>query len=200
MRLATTLVPALHALRVHRLRTGLALLGICFGVAAIVLIVVLGSKTQAKLDAEIRELGADVLLVLPGPTLSKGAWSANSKPAVTEADAEAIAQEIPGLVAVAPALRGATQVVAGNRNQATTVRGVTPGMFEARPWPLTTGRPLVEEDVRRFAKVALLAHGIARALFNDENPTGQVFRIRQVPFVVAGALEEKGHSLDGDDL
>jgi putative ABC transport system permease protein len=201
MRLATTLVPALHALRVHRLRTGLALLGICFGVAAIVLIVVLGSTTQAKLDAEIRELGADVLLVLPGPTLSKGAWSANgSKPAVTEADAEAIAQEIPGLVAVAPALRGATQVVAGNRNRATTVRGVTPGMFEARPWPLTTGRPLVEEDVRRSAKVALLADGIARTLFSDENPTGQVIRIRQVPFVVAGALEEKGHSLDGDDL
>lgn len=201
MRVATTLVPALHALRVHRLRTGLALLGICFGVAAIVLIVVLGSTTQAKLEAEIRELGADVLLVLPGPTRSKGAWSAvGSTPAVTEPDAEAIAQEIAGLVAVAPALRGATHVVAGNRNRATTVRGVTPAMFEARPWPLTTGRPLVEEDVRRSAKVALLAHGIARTLFGDEDPTGQVIRIKQVPFVVAGVLEEKGHSLDGDDL
>jgi len=201
MRLATTLVPALHALRVHRLRTGLALLGICFGVAAIVLIVVLGSTTQAKLDAEIRELGAEVLLVLPGPTRSKGAWSSvGSKPAVTEPDAEAIAQEIAGLVAVAAALRGATQVVAGNRNRATTVRGVTPAMFEARPWPLTTGRPLVEEDVRWSAKVALLAHGIARTLFGDEDPTGQVIRIKQVPFVVIGVLEEKGHSLDGDDL
>jgi hypothetical protein len=42
---------------------------------------------------------------------------------VTEADADTIAQQISGLVAVAPALRGATQVVAGNRNQATTVRG-----------------------------------------------------------------------------
>jgi putative ABC transport system permease protein len=201
MRLATTLVPALHALRVHRLRTGLALLGICFGVAAIVLIVALGSTTQAKLDAEIRELGADVLLVLPGPTRSQGAWSTvGTKPAVTEPDAEAIAQEIAGLVAVAPALRGATQVVAGNRNRATTVRGVTPPMFEARPWPLTTGRSLVEEDVRRSAKVALLAHGIARTLFGDDDPTGQVIRIKQVPFVVIGVLEEKGHSLDGDDL
>lgn len=200
MRLATTLVPALHALRVHRLRTGLALLGICFGVAAIVIIVALGSTTQAKLDAEIRELGADVLLVLPGPARSKGAWSTKGKPAVTEADSAAIAQEMSGLVAVAPALRGSTQVVAGNRNQSTTVRGVTPGMFEARPWPLTTGRPLVEEDVRRSAKVALLAHGIARTLFSDEDPTGQVIRIKQIPFVVAGVLEEKGHSLDGDDL
>ena len=59
MRLATTLIPALHALRVHRLRTGLALLGICFGVAAVILIVVWGSIGQAKLDAEISELGAD---------------------------------------------------------------------------------------------------------------------------------------------
>jgi putative ABC transport system permease protein len=119
---------------------------------------------------------------------------------VTEADAEAIAQEISGLVAVAPALRGAVQVVSGNRNQATTVRGVTPALFEARPWPMITGRPLVEEDVRRSAKVALLARGIARALFGDEDPTGQVIRIKGVPFVVTGVLEEKGHSLDGDDL
>ena len=66
MRLATTLIPALHALRVHRLRTGLALLGICFGVAAVILIVTWGSIGQAKLEAEISELGADALVVLPG--------------------------------------------------------------------------------------------------------------------------------------
>ncbi len=200
MRPATTIVPALHALRVHRLRTGLALLGICFGVAAVVLIVVLGAATRVGLDAEIRELGANVLLVLPGPAMNKGAWSATGgKPTVDESDAPAIAAELPGIVAAAPMLRGSAQVVYGNRNRATTVRGDTPDLFEARPWPVTTGRPLAAEDVRRSAKVALLGDGIAKTLFDDQDPTGQIIRIKQVPFTVIGVLEEKGHSLDGDD-
>jgi putative ABC transport system permease protein len=200
MRPATTIVPALHALRVHRLRTGLALLGICFGVAAVVLIVVLGAATRVGLDAEIRELGANVLLVLPGPAMNKGAWSATgSKPTVDESDAPAIATELPGIVAAAPGLRGSVQVVYGNRNRATTVRGDKPDLFEARPWPVTTGRPLAAEDVHRSAKVALLGDGIAKTLFDDQDPTGQIIRIKQVPFTVIGVLEEKGHSLDGDD-
>ena len=122
-----------------------------------------------------------------------------SKPTVDESDAPAIAAELPGIVAAAPTLRGSVQVVYGNRNRATTVRGDTPDLFEARPWPVTTGRPLAAEDVHRSAKVALLGDGIARTLFDDQDPTGQIIRIKQVPFTVIGVLEEKGHSLDGDD-
>jgi putative ABC transport system permease protein len=201
MRIATTLIPALHALRVHRLRTGLALLGICFGVAAVALIVILGAIGQAKLDAEIRELGADLLVVLPGPAVDQGAWRASgSSQTVTEEDADAIARKAPGIIATAPLLRGQVQVVYGNRNRATILRGATPAWFEARPWPVTMGRPMADEDVRRSAKVALLASGIAKALFGDINPTGLVVRIKEVPFTVIGVLEEKGHSLGGEDL
>jgi putative ABC transport system permease protein len=201
MRFATTLIPALHALRVHRLRTGLALLGICFGVAAVVLIVVLGSIGQAKLEAEIRALGANVLVVLPGAGRNQGAWRAvGSAQTVTEADAEAIGREVSSITAVAPANRGEVQVIYGNRNKATTLRGVTPEQFEVRPWPVIAGRPLTAADVRRSAKVALIAHGVAKALFGDEDPTGQIIRIKQVPFMVIGVLEEKGHSIGSDDL
>lgn len=201
MRTATTFVPALHALRVHRLRTGLALLGICFGVAAVILIVIWGSIGQAKLETEINELGADVLVVIPGAARSQGAWRANGNlRTVTEPDAQAIAQGVTGIRAVAPLLRGSVQVVYGNRNQATTLRGVTPAWFEARPWPVTMGRPLADEDVRRSSKVVLLAHGVAKTLFGKDDPTGQTVRIDQVPFTVIGVLEEKGHSLGGEDL
>ena len=112
MRIATTLVPALHALRVHRLRTGLALLGICFGVAAVILIVIWGSIGQAKLEAEIDELGANVLVVIPGAARNQGVWRASgSLRTVTETDGEAIAQEVADIAAVAPLLRGSVQVV-----------------------------------------------------------------------------------------
>jgi len=201
MRLDTTLIPALHALRVHRLRTGLALLGICFGVTAVIVIVAWGSLGRSRLEAEIRELGANVLVVLPGAARSEGAWRATgSLRTVTEADAESIAGEAVGIAASAPLLRGSVQVVYGNRNRATTLRGITPAWFAARPWPVTKGRPLADEDVRRSAKVVLLAHGVAKTLFGEDDPSGKTIRINQVLFTVIGVLEETGHSLSGEDL
>jgi hypothetical protein len=62
------------------------------------------------------------------------------------------------------------------------------------------GRPLADEDVRRSAKVALLGYGIAKILFGQDDPSGKIIRINQIPFTVIGVLEEKGHSLGGDDL
>src|SRR5215472_602165 len=201
MRLSTTLLPAVHALRVHRLRTGLALLGICFGVAAVILIVAWGSISVAKLEAEISELGANVLVVLPGEAQRQGAWRASgSLRTVTDADGDAIAEEVSGVAAVAPLLRGSVQVVYGNRNKATILRGATPAWFEARPWPITMGRPLADEDVRRSAKVALIGHNVADTLFGQDDPSGKIIRIKQIPFTVIGVLEEIGHSLAGDDL
>jgi putative ABC transport system permease protein len=201
MRLATTVMPAVHALRVHRLRTGLALLGICFGVAAVILIVAWGSIGRAKLEAEISELGANVLVVLPGEAQRRGAWgAAGSLRTVTEADADAIAEEVSGISAAAPLLRGSVQVVYGNRNKAATLRGATPAWFEARPWRITMGRPLADDDVRHSAKVALIAHNVAETLFGKDDPSGKSIRIKQVPFTVIGVLEEIGHSLAGDDL
>ena len=179
MRLATTLIPALHALRVHRLRTALALLGICFGVAAVILIVIWGSIGRAKLEAEISALGADVLVVLPEAARSEGAWRATgSLRSVTEADTEAIAREAVGIAASAPLLGGSVQVVYGNHNQATFLHGTTPAWFAARPWPVTMGRPLADEDVRRSAKVVLVAHGVAKKLFGEDDPTGKTIRRR----------------------
>jgi putative ABC transport system permease protein len=189
----------MHALRMHRLRTGLALLGISFGVASVVLVVKLGTITQAKLQSEIKQLGANILVVLPGPIRNKGAWQGNA-PTLTEQDGEAISSGAPGILATAPAIRGSAQVVYGNRNRATTLRGVTPALFEARAWPVIMGRPLAEPDVRNSAKVALLGQKNARALFDDNDPTGKIIRIKQVPFAVIGVLQENGHSLGGEDL
>lgn len=201
MRIAATLVPALHALRVHRLRTGLALMGISFGVAAVVLIVSWGAMWQMLLDDQIRELGSDVLILMPGEAKDHGASrGTGTLPTITEADAEAIGRDVPGIAAAAPLMRGVVQVIYGNRNQSITLRGVTPAWFDARPWPVIRGRPLTDEDVRRSAKVVLLGYRVSRNLFEDHDPIDQIIRIKQVPFTVIGVLEEKGHSLGGDDF
>jgi putative ABC transport system permease protein len=89
--------------------------------------------------------------------------------------------------------------VATNNNWSTVFYGITPEYFEARNWSAATGRQFEPADIAGSGKVALLGETVARNLFGDADPVGQVIRIRKVPFVVIGTLQRKGQNLQGFD-
>jgi putative ABC transport system permease protein len=122
-----------------------------------------------------------------------------SRATLTEDDAAAIQHEISAVQVAAPALRGTGHVVAMNNNWSTVFYGITPEYFEARNWSLATGRQFEATDIAGSGKVALLGETVARNLFGDADPVGQVIRIRKVPFVVIGTLQGKGQNLQGVD-
>src|SRR4030043_536743 len=75
----------------------------------------------------------------------------------------------------------------------------TPGMLTVRDWPLASGRPFTDQDVKSATKVCLLGQSVVDNLFGDMNPVGQVIRIKNVPFTVVGVLTAKGQSPHGQD-
>jgi putative ABC transport system permease protein len=72
-------------------------------------------------------------------------------------------------------------------------------MLAIRDWPLESGRPFTQQDVRNAAKVCLLGRTVVDNLFGDADPVGHVVRIEKVPFTVIGILSMKGQSLQGQD-
>ena len=100
---------------------------------------------------------------------------------------------------VAPVLNGAAQIVYGNQNWSTGVYGTTPSMLDIRDWPLASGRPFTEQDVRNATKVCLLGQTVVENLFGSIDPIGQIIRIKKVPFTVIGVLDRKGQSPQGQD-
>ena len=191
---------ALRALRVNKLRSTLTMLGIIIGVAAVIIMIAIGSGAQARVEEQIKSLGTNLINVLPGSVTSSGVrMGAGSRATLTEDDASAIQHEIPAVQVAAPALRGTGHVVAANNNWSTVFYGVTAEYFEARNWSLATGKLFAAADIAGSAKVALLGDTVARNLFGDSDPVGQVIRIRKVPFVVIGTLQPKGQNLQGID-
>jgi putative ABC transport system permease protein len=191
---------ALGALRVNKLRSSLTMLGIVIGVAAVITMIAVGSGAQERVEEQIRGLGTNLIVVLPGSVTSGGVrMGAGSRTTLTEDDAYAIQREVAGVQTAAPALRGTGQVVAGSANWSTVFYGVTPEYFEARNWVVASGKIFEPSDVAGSAKVALLGDTVARNLFGDADPIGQVIRIRKVPITVIGTLEPKGQSLMGFD-
>jgi len=191
---------ALRALRINKLRSALTMLGIIIGVAAVITMIAVGSGAQNRIEEQIKGLGTNLIILLPGSTTSGGArMGAGSRNTLTEEDAYAIQRDIPAVQAAAPALRGGGQVVAGTNNWSTIIYGITNEYFEARNWQVASGKMFDPADFTGSAKVVLLGDTVVRSLFDDADPVGQVVRIRKVPMVVIGTLEKKGQSMMGQD-
>ncbi len=191
---------ALRALRVNKLRSMLTMLGIIIGVGAVITMIAVGAGAQAQIEEQIKSLGSNLIIVLPGSVTSGGVrMGAGSRASLTEDDGYALQREIAEVQAAAPNLRGTGQVVAGSANWSTVFYGVTPEYFEARNWVIASGKGFDAADLSGSGKVVLLGETVARNLFGDTDPVGQTVRVRKVPMQVIGTLERKGQSMMGQD-
>ena len=191
---------ALRSLRAHRLRSALTTLGIIIGVAALVMMVAVGSGARERIAAQIRSLGANLISINPGSAVMNSVrLGSGAAPRLSEDDALAIELEIPGVVVVAPLLYTKAQFTVGASNWAGNIRGVTPNYFTAREWGVMAGREMTPEDTSSAGKVVVLGATMREKLFGEADAVGASVRIRDVPFTVIGLLDRKGQSVWGDD-
>jgi putative ABC transport system permease protein len=190
---------ALRALAINKLRSALTMLGIVIGVGAVIVMIAVGAGAQARVEEQIRALGSNLLLIMPGATTAGGVrMGFGSSSTLSEDDVVAVNREIPEALA-APALRGSAQVVWGNANWSTQIYGITPEYLDVRQWPLASGRSFEPNEMAAAGKVCLIGSTVARQLFGGADPIDQAIRIKRVPFTVIGVLETKGQSLMGTD-
>jgi putative ABC transport system permease protein len=190
---------ALRALAINKLRSALTMLGIVIGVGAVIVMIAVGAGAQARVEEQIRALGSNLLLIMPGATTAGGVrMGFGSSSTLTEDDVIAINRELPEALA-APALRGSAQVIWGNANWSTQIYGITPEYLDVRQWPLASGRSFEPQEVAAAGKVCLIGSTVAKQLFGTLDPVDQTIRIKRVPFTVIGVLETKGQSLMGND-
>ncbi len=191
---------AWRALAANTLRSILTMLGIIIGVAAVITMIAVGSGATERVQEQMKGLGSNVMLVLPGSLSAAGVrQAAQTRSRFTEEDAEAIAIEIPEVQASAPSSRTTAQAVAQNANWNTNIFGTTNDYLEVRDWSLESGRLFEAAEQSGSAKVAWLGQTVVRELFGDDDPIDQVIRVRGVPFTVVGVLARKGQNSMGQD-
>lgn len=201
MNAISTVKIAVNALSINKMRSGLTMLGIIIGVAAVIAMISVGSGARQQVAKQIASIGSNLLIVLPGAATSGGLrMGFGSTPTLTLDDANAVAREIPDLVAyAAPILTGTAQIVYGNQNWSTIITGTSPSFFDLREWPAASGEIFTQRDVDGATKVALVGKTVVEKLFGDEDPLGKIIRIKKIPFKVIGVLSGKGQSPMGQD-
>ncbi len=201
MNLTQSILEALESLNGNKLRSGLTVLGIVIGVAAVIAMLSVGRGAEASITGSISGIGTNLLFVFRGDFSDT---IRNPKP-LTLGDAQAMADpfQAPSVAMVAPTLEGSAEVSFGGEIANTRVVGVTPEYFTVRNYQITEGEYITEEHILGRASVVLIGPDVADKLFGHRDGiTGETVRIEGQPFRVLGALESKGGGTFGsqDDL
>ncbi|MDI1269757.1 MAG: ABC transporter permease [Polaromonas sp.] len=193
-----TLLLSLRSIRRNLLRSFLTILGIVIGVSAVITMVTLGNGATLAVQNQISSLGTNLLQVRPGQRMGPGSGGATA-PAFKEVDAEAIASQIGGIVAVAPEARTSSTVVASGRNWTSSIIGSTNVWLETGNWKLGDGRMFSDDELRAGAAVCLIGETVRRELYGARSAVGEQLRVKQISCEVVGVLASKGQGAFGND-
>jgi putative ABC transport system permease protein len=190
-----TLRTGLEAVRSHRLRSILTMLGILIGIAAVILTVGLGQGAQVQVRDQIAALGSNLLIVSPGSTTSStgvrgGFGSATS---LTMADAAALSSAVtaPDIKAVAPVISSSQSLANGATNWTTTVVGTTTDWPSVRARTLSSGRFFTAKEVADAASVVVLGPETVTEL-GLRSPVGAEVSVGGTTMTVIGVLDPVG--------
>lgn len=186
------------ALSSNKARSGLTILGIVIGTASVIAMVAIGQGAQNTIQSSIQSLGSNLIIVVPGTLrgpgfqVSQGRGSARS---LKQADADAIARDVPLAAAVSPELSGRYQIASRGKNTNTQVLGVSPAYAAVRNLTVASGNFITDAHLRSASKVAVLGPTARDDLFGvATDPLGEKIRIRQLEFTIVGIAAAKGGS------
>jgi putative ABC transport system permease protein len=190
-------IEASESLLANKMRSGLTVLGIIIGVAAVIAVLAIGNGTQESILGEIQGVGTNLLFVIPG-----GSDDVTNPEPLTLADAEALSDPLsaPSITGVAPVLNGRVELTYAGESKSTTLNGVTPAYQQVRNVELSEGEFISNTDLSGRSSVVILGTEVADQLFGRKaGLVGEKVRIEGQPFRVIGVLKEKGGSAMGSE-
>ncbi|MCB2178803.1 ABC transporter permease [bacterium] len=197
MKIAQPIIEALESLTANKLRSGLTILGIVIGVAAVIAMLGIGRGAEAEITGSIQGIGTNLIFVFRG-----GEEDVRNPQPLTLGDAEAIADSFsaPSVAKVAPMLQGSGEVTYSGESSLTSITGVTPEYEQVRNWGVTEGEFIDEGDLLGRNSVAIVGVDVAETLFGRTSGlVGETIRIEGQPFRIIGVLEQKGGGSFGSE-
>jgi macrolide transport system ATP-binding/permease protein len=196
-----TFFVAVKALRRNAMRTALTALGMIIGVAAVIVMVAIGTGARTSIEKQIQSSGSNIVMVNAGSggfgPVRQGQGAVTT---LTADDAQAIRDRVPGIRYLSPTLNTRSQIIAEVNNWNTQIQGTNEQLPALRSWPMEYGAFFTDQDVRSAAKVAVLGAVARNQLFGDgSDPVGSLVRINNQPFKVVGVLSAKGQAAMGQD-
>ena len=203
MKMKRVLLGTFTSLSANKMRTGLTILGIVIGVAAVIAMLAIGQGAQNSITSSINSIGTNLLFVSAGAQsrfFGGGGNVVRNIRQLTMADAQALMDPLqaPAVEAVAPILQGNVSASANGQTTTTAIYGVTSDYFSMRNEQVSEGTIFGDQQVNIHARVAVVGPDLATTLFGRTTDlVGQSIRINGQTFTIIGVLQSKGGSSFG---
>lgn len=192
---------AYKSLMRNKMRAFLTMLGIVIGISSVITMVGVGESSQASINNQVSQMGTNLIMVQRARMRERGVSTGRDNvQSLKVKDVDLLAENAKYLSAVSPVFNASAQIINGNYNWQGSVMGGNTDLMEIRKFELATGSNFTNDDIKKYAKVALIGHTIVEELF-DENvdPVGKTIRVGNMPVKVIGTLKPKGENQMGDD-
>lgn len=192
---------AYTALMRNKTRALLTMLGIVIGISSVITMVGVGESSQASINNQVSQMGTNLIMVMRARMRERGVSTGRDNvQSLKIKDCQMIKEKSQYLSAVSPVFNASAQLINGNYNWSGTIMGGDTDLMSIRKFELETGANFTDDDIRKYAKVALIGRTIVEELFDDGvDPIGKVIRVGTMPVKVVGTLKEKGENQMGED-
>lgn len=180
-----------RALASNKLRSGLTMLGIIIGVAAVVALMSIGRGATRSVTSRVQGLGSNLIAITTARTVRQAGIGAQLTP-LYYSDYQEIAANVNNVAGISPEYQSAAQVAYGSNSSQFAITGVTPGFVSVQAYTVDQGRFITNSDNSAESRVAVLGSQAASDLFSGLNPMGRDITINGINFTVVGVLASKG--------
>jgi putative ABC transport system permease protein len=190
---------ALKALNANKIRSLLTMLGVIIGVAAVILLVAIGTGVQGEITGQIEGLGSNLIFVFPGDLEGgQGGGGGGTIKSFTTNEAELLSRRLGDQAVVVPVLQAPGTIENGNRTMRTTVAAADENVDEVFTADLESGRGWRRSEVTAGSRVVSLGSSVVDELFPGTDPIGETVTLEGQRFTVIGTIESQGGSITGD--
>jgi len=185
------------SLKLNKMRTGLAMLGIIIGIGSVIGLISIGQSSQKSVTSKIESLGSNLVTVSPGSQRSGMVRGSSTVKTLTLADADALEKaDLSAVSLVSPEYSGRYQVVAGDANTNISIYGVKSTYSTIHNLKVSSGRFITDSDYNSNAHVAVIGPDTVEELYgsSDYNCLGETIRINGLNFTIVGITVAKGTS------
>jgi putative ABC transport system permease protein len=189
---------AIRSLNANKLRSSLTMLGVIIGVGSVITLMSIGRGAEASITSSITDMGTN-LIYLTSKTPGVQGMMSMASPAYsfTLSDCQAIAERVPGVIAVAPTIENYVQVATASDSTLGVVEATTPEFETALNYPTAAGQFISEKNVAAMDMVVVIGDKVQETLFGNESAVGKKVKVNDRQFSVIGVLEKKGGQMMG---
>jgi putative ABC transport system permease protein len=193
----------LHTLWAHKVRTGLTMFGIAWGVVSIILLVAAGEGLRVGQEKVQANFGKNIMIIFAGRTsLQAGGMRSGRRIIFEDYHIRQIAEQCPDCQHVMPELGNNALVRSRFNNASLLITGAEPAFADIRSLEVDLGRFYNDEDVREARRVAFIGSETKKQLFSANPALGETIYLNNIPYEVIGIMRTKDQdsSYDGQDI